>query len=337
MGPRRRRRGAPRGAVVGFATGLVVLVLFACRAAAVTGSAPAPTAAGGPALTAPSAATTAPSVTVSARVPESSSAAALMIRIELTTSVDGTGTLVVTTDVAARVRSLVGALRLDDLRGTRWTTVATAQGFRASTAFSNPGEATQALLDLGPPFALRLERRRSFLTISNRLSGRVDLRAGWAALSDDLVRQKLGSPLGIDVDELAASLGARPETVVAITVRAEVAGRIRSIPTPFGATTAFDITVRHTRTDVVWPLAIALVAALVIVVRGFARARRPRSRSRGGHADGGYDDGEYDEGPYDDGYDDERPYEPSSEEEADRDFRHDERAHGRGRGRGGRR
>ena len=217
-----------------------------------------------------------------------SAVAPLQIDIVVRETNRGSGTIRVTLAVSEPARTLVGRLRLDDLRGSAWAARTTPTGFQADTTFTSPVEATTALHSLGPPFArLTLVRRRSLLTITNRLWGPVDLTAGWAALSDTVVRQQLGSPLGVDVTTLAADLSTTPDRAIAMRLDANIAGRSRAISLPLGSATAVDVNSSQVRVNVALPLAISLLATTAIVVRSASRLRRPR---RGGY----YEETDYD-------------------------------------------
>ncbi len=227
-----------------------------------------------------------------------SAVAPLQIDIMVRETTRGSGAIRVILAVSEPARTLVGRLRLDDLRGSAWAAHTTPTGFQADTTFTSPVEATTALHSLGPPFAqLTLARKRSFVTITNRLWGSVNLTAGWAALSDAVVREQLGSPLGVDVLTLAANLSTTPDRAIAILFDANIAGRSRSISLPLGSTTTVDVNSSQIRANVALPLAISLLAAGAIAVRGATGLRRAR---RGPYyEDTDYEDTDYDPADYD--------------------------------------
>ena len=136
-------------------------------------------------------------------------------------------------------------------------------------------------------------------TISNRLWGPVDLTAGWAALSDAVVRQQLGSPLGIDVTTLATDLSTTPDRAIAMRLDANIAGRSRAISLPLGSATTVDVNSSQIRANVALPLAISLLATGAIAVRGATGLRRAR---RGPYCEDTDDEEDTDYDPADDRY-----------------------------------
>ena len=141
-------------------------------------------------------------------------------------------------DAASQAPDLASQLKVDDLRTAGWKVtgpVAVAGGWvevRAEHPFANPAEAAAVVDQLsgptGPFRRFRLTRSRSLLKTRSRFTGEVDLSAGAASFGDPVLREKLGSPLGVDQAALERRLGASLSKVFKITVAARLPGHVSS-------------------------------------------------------------------------------------------------------------
>ena len=223
-----------------------------------------------------------PTSTLSATVPvpttlpptNPAAPAPIQIEIALRSERNGSGSLRVHYAMAPDARSTIGRFRLADLPAGGWTAAITDSGFTAQAVFRSPVGANRSLRALGPAFrSLNYERRRSLFSIRNRLRGQVDLTGGLATFGDDVVRQRLGSDLGADPAAVAAQLGVTPQNLIALRLTASIAGASRQLSLPIGSATEVSVGSTSTRTDVLFPLCVAVAALALIVGRGVFRTR----------------------------------------------------------------
>lgn len=160
------------------------------------------------------------------------------VAVRATAEGDGavSATLSLDKEAAAQVPDLAEQLRVGDLKTAGWRiegpTPATGgrTEVRAVKAFSSPEEATRAMQELsgaGGPFgSLHLTRTRSLLKTRTSLAGAVDLTAGLAGFSDEVLKQRLGgSALGVEPAQLEAQLGRPLAEVFGFHLTADLPGR----------------------------------------------------------------------------------------------------------------
>lgn len=172
-------------------------------------------------------------------------AAGCRVDVELGVDVaqDGSGTIEVAVgldpDAAGRVPRLVDQLEVGDLREAGWVITGPAVAddgwtwIRASKPFASPEQAGAVLAEItgadGPVRDFSIEREASAFFERWRLEGRVDLRAGLDAFSDDALRARLdGTSFGVDLAELERRAGVPLEEAVQFRVAARLPGTLTS-------------------------------------------------------------------------------------------------------------
>lgn len=142
-------------------------------------------------------------------------------------------------EAAGHAPELAGQLEVDDLVGAGWAVTGPTleedgrTWLRASRPFATLAEGESVLDQVdgpdGPFRDFRLERSRSFLAETWRLSGTVDLTAGLAGFSDDALRERLdGASFGATDVELERRAGQPLDQAVRFRVEAGLPGTIRS-------------------------------------------------------------------------------------------------------------
>ncbi len=151
-------------------------------------------------------------------------------------------TVVLDREAAEQVPDLAGQLRVGDLERAGWRVEAPSRRsdggsqIRAVKPFRSAAGAARALRELGGdegPFRdLRLHVDRSYLRTRTALTGTVDLSSGLEGFSDEVLRQRLGSPLGVDPATVERQLGRPLRDVVTFRVRALLPGEDPAVVTP---------------------------------------------------------------------------------------------------------
>jgi len=137
---------------------------------------------------------------------------------------------------SARVPDLADMLETGDLEAAGWTVSpveATASGGQVVSAtkpFGTPAELQSVLDEIAGPDSLvrdlAVYRNRPFGEIELGFGGALDPSGGIEQFSDpDLTSALGGFPLGIDLDELEAELGADPASTVTVRLEAVLAGQ----------------------------------------------------------------------------------------------------------------
>jgi hypothetical protein len=157
--------------------------------------------------------------------------------VTVTMNADGSGVvaldLVADADLLAKAPSVLGDLRLDDVRQAGWEVtgpVPTAGGgssIRLAKPFHSPAEAEAIVAEIngpqGPLRDVRLRRDVSFARVDLAVTGAVQWEGGLAAFSDSALTGLLGhAPLE---QEVAAS-GVAAEDALALTVSVKLPGSV---------------------------------------------------------------------------------------------------------------
>ena len=143
------------------------------------------------------------------------------LAVEIDAGPDGNGevkaSVVLDERAAAQVPDLERLLRVDDLEEAGWRVEGPTRrddgGIRvqAVKSFRSPTGAARAMAELsgpeGPFRDFRLEVDRSYLLTRTALLGTLDLTRGLESFSDEVLAQRLGSPLGVDTKTVERQLG----------------------------------------------------------------------------------------------------------------------------------
>ena len=226
-------------------------------------------------------------------------------RVAVDVRADGSGTVTVTVVLDAEAAEQLGdpkAVALDDLRQAGWRVQgpAAADGglrFVALRTFGSPAQLSAVLSEVGGAdgvfrdVSLRIDD--GTIDTSYRFRARLELTGDPAQFGDpDLTAALGGLPLGRTPEELAASgATATGAATLVVSVRLpgdapETNGTVRggrsqwrydlAPGSPTSATLRADSSVTDTMTLVLFVAgALLLVAALVVLVVGLVRARRP--------------------------------------------------------------
>ncbi|MDQ3681374.1 MAG: hypothetical protein M3378_12720 [Actinomycetota bacterium] len=201
--------------------------------------------------------------------------------VDLTARPDGGGEvrakLVLDKDATAAVPDLAQDLRLDDLEAAGWSIEGPSRQedgetrVEASKSFTTPAGADRAVEELsGPkgPFGdLRLRVDRSFLETRTSVEGAVDLSTGVEGFSDDVLKQRLGSPLGVDVATVERQLGKPLEEMLEVTVRARLPGEAPTVMSPkLGQRMELTATARRWNIERIAMAAVSVVSGVALVV-----------------------------------------------------------------------
>lgn len=221
--------------------------------------------------------------------------------VELSVDRDGSGTVAVEVTLdrqaAAQVPDLARQLRVDDLRRAGWRLApprrAAGGGLRvlARKRFGRPEQAGAVVEELagrdGPFRGVAVNRTHSFARTAWTLRGTVDLHRGLAAFSDPRVTALLGGlPVGRSAAELRLLTNRSLADAAPFRVRVRLPGqatrtydvRFGDRPLPIDAhASATNANAYRLGAGAV----IALVAALVLLVRQGRRRGRPRQARRG--------------------------------------------------------
>jgi hypothetical protein len=158
------------------------------------------------------------------------------VTVDVVVEPDGTGliTVIVTADaeVVAALPTLADDLVLDDVIAAGWSIAGPDPSpdgsggltLQMSHEFSSPGEATNLLQSLGPPFTqMGVGRATNDDVTTNQLTGRLVLVDGFNAYADaDLVSAIGSQPFA----EQIAAAGATPDNSMSVLVRAELPGKL---------------------------------------------------------------------------------------------------------------
>jgi len=198
--------------------------------------------------------------------------------VELAARSDGSGEVraevVLDKDAAAQAPNLVQDLRLDDLDAAGWKMVGPSRSddgevrVEAVKSFATPAGAGPAVEELGGPMGpfrdFRLRVERSFLQTRTSVDGTVDLSAGLEGFSDQVLRQRLGSPLGVDVATVERQLGRPLREMFRVEVGARLPGEAPAVVTPeLGQRVELVTSAKRVNVE-------RIVAAIVAVVAGLA-------------------------------------------------------------------
>lgn len=200
--------------------------------------------------------------------------------VDLVARQDGAGevraTLVLDKEAAAQVPDLANDLRLDDLDAAGWKVEGPSRSddgevrVEAVKSFTTPAGAGRAVEELSGPkgpfrdFKLRVER--SFLETRTSVDGTVDLSAGLEGFSDEVLRQRLGSPLGVDVATVERQLGKPLKEMFRVSVGARLPGEAPTVVTPeLGQRVELVASAKRLNVERIVAGAMALVAGLALL------------------------------------------------------------------------
>lgn len=203
--------------------------------------------------------------------------------VEVHANPDGTGRVevVVTLDKEAATRAAGTSPRTDDLTRAGWDVAPSKRlpngglEYRASKRFDSPDDAARVLREVGgadgPLRDFKLERTRTFLKTHTKLTGTVDVRRGAASFGDDELTKLLGGqPLGVEATRTAPL-----DQAIKLDVIAKLPGGTTRASASSGQRVAItaDEEQWNARSIAFAVLAIAALAAFVVTLRRFRRAR----------------------------------------------------------------
>lgn len=185
-------------------------------------------------------------------------------------------TVVLNKEAAAQAPNLAQDLRLDDLDAAGWKVQGPSRGddgqvrIEVAKSFASAADAGRVIEELsGPKGAFRdfrLRVKRSFLETRTSVDGTVDLSAGLEGFSDDVLRQRLGSPLGVDVATLERQTGRPLKETFQVRVAARLPGAVPTVVTPeLGQRVELASSARRLNVERIAAGAVALVAGLVLI------------------------------------------------------------------------
>jgi hypothetical protein len=185
-------------------------------------------------------------------------------------------TVVLDRDAAAQAPNLAEDLRVDDLAAAGWEVEGPSRReggevrIEAVKPFAGPAGAHQAVEELsgpGGPFRdFRLSVDRSFVETRTSLTGTVDLSSGLEGFSDDVLRQRLGSPLGVDLAAVQRQLGKPLADAFQIRVEAHLPGEEATVVSPrLGQRQELTASARRLNTERIAFGALAVVSALALL------------------------------------------------------------------------
>ncbi|MFA9563705.1 MAG: hypothetical protein ACERLM_03215 [Acidimicrobiales bacterium] len=233
-------------------------------------------------------------------------ATACQVDVDVTVTVEDDATGQVAVDLvldeaaSARVPDLGQMLETDDLTAAGWTigpveaTPTNGQSISATKPFGSPAELQLVLDEIAGPESivrdLAVFRNRPFGTIELGFRGVLDPSGGLEQFGDEDLTTALGGfPLGIDLAELEAELGADPASMVTVELEAVLAGRqdpdpaVWSIrldetePVPFAASSTMEL--EEPRRWVRYAL-VAAVGFVVVVLLELLLVRNRRRRGQ---------------------------------------------------------
>lgn len=202
------------------------------------------------------------------------------MEVDLDVRADGGGevraTVVLDKDAADQVPDLAQDLRVDDLEAAGWSLEGPSKRedatveLEAAKSFADPAGAERALQELsGPNGPLRdfdLQFDRSFVETRSAVDGSVDLTPGLEGFSDEVLKQRLGAPLGVDVaaHERRTGRPLRDSFQVRVTVR--LPGEEPAVASPaLGQRQELAVAARRWNRERIAFSAVALVSGLALV------------------------------------------------------------------------
>jgi len=200
--------------------------------------------------------------------------------VDVSARTDGGGevraTVVLDKEAAAQVPNQGQDLRLDDLEGAGWRVEGPSRRddgevrIQAAKSFTTSGGAERALQELGGsggPFRdFRLRVDRSFVETRTSLNGTVDLSSGLEGFSDEVLKQRLGSPLGVDLPTVERQLGKPLKDMFAVQVAARLPGQAPTVVNPkLGERVELAATARRVNAERIAAGVVAIVGSLTLV------------------------------------------------------------------------
>ncbi|HSH59391.1 MAG TPA: hypothetical protein VK988_07075, partial [Acidimicrobiales bacterium] len=179
-------------------------------------------------------------------------------------------------EAAAQVPDLAQDLRLDDLDAAGWEVEGPSRNgdgevrVEAVKAFTTPAGAGRAVEELsgpkGPFRDFRLRVDRSFLETRTSVDGTVDLSRGLEGFSDEVLAQRLGSPLGVDLATVERQLGRPLPEMFRVTVGARLPGEAPTVVSPeLGQRAELAASARRLNVERIATAALAVVTGLALI------------------------------------------------------------------------
>ena len=185
--------------------------------------------------------------------------------------------MVLDEEAAAQVPNLTRDLRLDDLEEAGWSVEgpAPAEGgeirIQAVKSFATPGGADRAIEELGGPsgpfrdFRLRVDR--SFFETRTSVNGTVDLASGLESFSDEALKQRLGSPLGVDLATVERQLAKPLKDMFRVQVAARLPGEAPTVVNPvLGQRVELSASARRTNLERIAAGSLAILGGVALAV-----------------------------------------------------------------------
>lgn len=184
--------------------------------------------------------------------------------------------MVLDKEAAAQAPNLAQDLRLDDLDAAGWKVKGPSRSddgeFRveAVKSFATPAGAGPVVEELGGPKGpfrdFRLQVERSFLETRTSVDGTVDLSGGLEGFSDEVLTQRLGSPLGVDVATVERQLGRPLREMFRVEVGARLPGEAPRVVTPaLGQRVELSASAKRVNVERIAAAVVAVVAGLALL------------------------------------------------------------------------
>ncbi len=202
------------------------------------------------------------------------------LNVEVEAGPDGSGevraAVVLDREAAAQVPDLAQLVRVDDLEEAGWRVEGPSarddggSRIEAVKSFRSPQGAARVMSELsgptGPFRGFRLDVEHSYLHTRATLAGTVDLTRGLEGFSDDVLVQRLGSPLGVETATIERQLGKPLADVFHVEVVARLPGNEPRVWRPeLGERLELAASSRRLNTERIVFSAVALLAGLALV------------------------------------------------------------------------
>ena len=202
------------------------------------------------------------------------------LNVEVEAGPDGGGevraTVLLDREAAAQVPDLAQLLRVEDLEQAGWRIEGPSgregggSRVEAVKSFRSPQGAARAMEELsgpaGPFRDFQLTVERSYFDTRTALGGTVDLTRGLEVFGDDVLVQRLGSPLGVDTPTIERQLGKPLRDAFHFELVARLPGKDARVWRPaLGERVELAVSSTRVNTERIVFSAIALVAGVALV------------------------------------------------------------------------
>lgn len=208
---------------------------------------------------------------------------------------NGTGqvsaTVLLDQEAMDRVPDLGKKLRVEDLKDAGWhidgpkkhdgETVVTAKH-----GFASVDEASELIGQLSSIFKnFELKETRSFTKVSYEIKGSLDMTKGVESFGDDELKQRFGSPLGIDVAEIQNATGVNWQESFPVELNVNLPNGQKKFVAKYGNVVPVQVSASSSNPRPLLLLIFAgvlVVAAIVVAVVWKSETYKPRHRKKVG-------------------------------------------------------